>query len=478
MKILKQKLEKRLEEVQYFGEFSLKLRSSGTARKLREKIAVIEELLEDKNRLKVVLARLERGVPLELVYRVDNYSGKLRLVGKLRGAQRIEKEVILSLIASKIADYLKKEEKRPAREKAVGKLLKFLDQNKGKSLIVVKGDFKSYTLNIPISQLEGVLEKRGIPAEAVLPFLKRRDNFSTSMSKLNLPLFFKKVGYGSSFETDPEFKVISGIDGLPPGIPLSNVLGQIFLLDFDRKLEELAGDAGLSIRYFDDFILIRPLREGEDRREEEKKIKRELKEWLVSHYGITCDKINKIVEFDNVEEEIDFLGYIIKFTGKKVKSFIRYKTLKKFIYKYTHEYTFSNYCRRRKISVFFDEREAAHYLISKIFYLYQWLNTFIYVNEPKLLDEIFTKIVLPDLHLFFKTYFDFSSTMASEVRSNFHPYFRLTTIHRRLKKFKKAASSSPLPLESGGVTKVDLMIRDEVLKLKPLFEQKLLSLRS
>jgi hypothetical protein len=434
LETFERKLQRRLEKAKYFGNFSLKPNGRGAIRRLEEKLAIVRTLLENEPlRLEVAenLKQIE-GIPLQLFYQVDRYSGKSRLVGKVEEERRAAWEVALSLIAQKIGASLTPSERGISRDRAVGELIRFLENRGGGRRVVIRGDFKSYTLNIPRPILLKVLEERGIPAGAVFKFIKRKGREIAPFAKVDIPLFFEEVGYGDRFKADPEFKAILNKDGLPPGTPLTNLLGQIFLLEFDKKLKELAGPNGFAVRYFDDFILIRPLGEGEEEETVKEELRREIEGWIVRHYQIAPNRVGTVVEFEEGKEGIEFLGYLIRVEGGRVKSRIRYKTLRKFLYKYLYDYSFSNYRKRKKLS-HLTYSEAAHYLISKLFYLYQWMDSFIYLNDPKLLDKIYTRVVLPDLYTFLKKGLHLTPAGVKKGGFYFKPYFRLTTIHRRLK---------------------------------------------
>lgn len=402
-------------------------------------------------------------------YIVNPYHGKARLildssVKKRKKQKKVEKgyehKLVISLLSLKLTQNLNKEEQKPSRQKVIKDLINYLQNNKDSNLIIIRGDFKNYTLNIPRKRLLKILEKRETPEhilKLINSYLEEGNKFSSFIKRGNVEKFFKNVGLKEELEKDTDFKGFLNLDGLFPGTPISNILGQIFLLDFDKKMKEIVGKNGFFVRYFDDFILIKSFKNNftdSSIQKEKREIEEKIYDFIATHYQITPDKVKNIIEIEKSslflpkqtkEEKIYFLGYSLKITNKRIKISIRYKTLKKFVYKYLYEHNYSNFKSKTlsKVSCLlgtpylniFDIQKVTditvqRYLRGKLFYLYNWMRSFIYINDKRLLDEIYTNIILPDLYLFFKRYGNNTTIELKQIK----PYYRLTVIHRICRK--------------------------------------------
>lgn len=130
--------------------------------------------------------------------------------------------------------------------------------------------------------------------------------------------------------------------GIPQGSPLSGIFANIYMIDFDKKINNyVSSKKGMYMRYSDDLIIIIPKEEinsAEEIWEEVQKVKNEYsylkmnKEkssmYLYNEFKVISlhDSIKGLKESSN---SIDFLGFT--FDGKYIK--FRDKTLTKFYYK-------------------------------------------------------------------------------------------------------------------------------------------------
>lgn len=131
--------------------------------------------------------------------------------------------------------------------------------------------------------------------------------------------------------------------GIPQGSAISSVLANIYMIDVDKKINDLVTSKnGLYRRYSDDFIVIIP----NISKEEFEKIFNSIKEILNQNgnpvlkdektrvYYYEEEKLKNInkdflTSMQNTKNELEYLGFC--FTGDKIK--IRDKTMSKFYYR-------------------------------------------------------------------------------------------------------------------------------------------------
>jgi len=294
------------------------------------------------------------------------------------------------LIALKFSKWMEQEFEDnifPNRSKIIKDLICKLKERK--SWISINGDFKSYTQNIRRQSLNHLMKHYGVPENLKCLIEKLLDSGthdSQNLKHFNIKRFFSRIGYEKNFLEDTDFISILNLNGIITGTPLFTKLGIFYLIEFDNILaKEIAGEDGFYGRYMDDFILIT----SKSYREAESKILEIVKDI----YKVNDNDVKNIIKFQRVKRNFDFLGYAIKLDNNKLKTSIRYKTLRKFIYKYLYEYGIHK--KSLNIEIFFK------YLIAKIYYLNVWIASFIYINDLKLLDTIYEEIILPDLYYTF-----------------------------------------------------------------------------
>ena len=130
--------------------------------------------------------------------------------------------------------------------------------------------------------------------------------------------------------------------GIVQGSPMSGLLANIYMIEFDKKMNNIAKEnRGMYLRYSDDFILVLENFEPKKTKtlyneiqtivNQAGQITLEPKKTNIYKYNeseVKC--VNKIIiDTENVPDIINFLGF--SFDGKKIT--IRSKTVTKYIYK-------------------------------------------------------------------------------------------------------------------------------------------------
>lgn len=132
--------------------------------------------------------------------------------------------------------------------------------------------------------------------------------------------------------------------GIPQGTPISAVLSNIYMLDFDKKINDLiTSKKGIYRRYSDDFIIVIP--ESEDINllwDKINKIKdntprlklQSLKTKLFYFNNSILENCNTKIfpDLKNSKNELEYLGFV--FDGKFV--YLRSKTISKYYYRAYH----------------------------------------------------------------------------------------------------------------------------------------------
>ncbi len=435
---VKQSWESNKESIEFWGKYSLKRRKIKLKEKLEKLIEYLDNLLKDEEELENFLKELNSGTYRfsggSIVYDLNKYYNKVRIAMNFPYENQFKDLLASKLVANKINEFLKCKNKNLKPRNAIVKQmlnrLKSMDE-----IQVIRGDFVSYTQNIPRESLMKVLRKFCIPEnilELIHSYLEAGNNISSKLSIYNIHSFFKKIEMERDYLNDADFKALINQDGLLPGTPLSNTLAHIFLLEFDTKLESylektLGKDGYFYSRYNDDFVIIYPkgtLDRGI--------IKSIISKLLSKYYMQTVvPEREDIVRIRYRESEFEFLGYLISKQGKKLKVSVRYKTLKKFIYKYLAEYRLSKSKKRYQI---------IRHIVSKAVYLNMWNLSFIHVNDTKLLDDLFIRFILPDLYYMVGVYIYGENLKAYKLKKlktkvkRIQPYFKPVIIHRQLLK--------------------------------------------
>ncbi|AXP50486.1 reverse transcriptase [Bacillus subtilis] len=137
--------------------------------------------------------------------------------------------------------------------------------------------------------------------------------------------------------------------GIPQGAGISSVCSNIYLLDFDKKIQKYVKEQnGLYRRYCDDLIIVIPIEGGiqDYNYQIHQKILEDIKE-QIPNLEIQLEKTgnyfyndNQIIDLDLNETILDYLGF--SFNGKEVR--IREKSLFKY---YTRAYRKVRICNRK-----------------------------------------------------------------------------------------------------------------------------------
>ncbi len=459
--------ERKRDKIKELSKYSLKRKKYSTVDKLNRWIESLHGILSQEEEVEKLLDDLNRGVykfsPFKFIFYIDKYFLKLRTTLKIVGANGIQLSnnkafydfLVSKLIANKVFEFLKEKDLlMPPRNKAISELVRKLrDEN---NLKIIKGDFVSYTQNIPRKSLEKELKNfLDIPDNVVnliLAYLEAGNTFSVKTKTYDIRSFFSKIRFENDYLFDGDFRSIINESGVLAGTPISTLLGHVFLLRFDKKMKEIATGNGFYCRYNDDFILLYPSNL------EFNVVKSEIINFIRDLYDLRGrdlqDIERKVVRIDNLKvgKDIDFLGYILKKThvggengGNKkrptVSISIRYKTLKKFIFKYLIEYKLAEKeidYRLKNIKNKEKDDEIRRYIAAKAIYLNNWLLSFIHINDKDLLDLLYIKFVLPDLYNMIRIYLKENDRkkLSREV-NKLKPFFKLTRIRRQLLELRK-----------------------------------------
>jgi len=461
---LKTTLENRKKEVELWREYALKKRKRSVLERLEREVKALEEFKifgDAEEFLKLLNEGKFKFLPGEVFFLVNPYFGKARLTYRFPEPSGENREAALKffknkwaakLTAAKIKEFFRDKEKAEGKKylqrhrmAVVRELVKALDRvsRSGKRFKILRGDFRDYTLNIPREQLFSDLRRSGVPdhlVSLVKNFFAAGNRLSEDLKGYPVKEFFSAGDFRGEFLRDTNFRAQLNLDGVVPGSPLSNLMGQLFLLDFDRMMEEIAGEEGFYARFLDDFVLIFPA-DGVSEEELRKKITGFVAEKYKKHPLIKLNpsatgEIVKLETLRDLPTDFDFLGYTFKAENGKFRRGVRYKTLKKFLQKYLHEYKF-------KPSKETSKEELAKHLSAKSAYLYRWIYNFLEVNDKKLLDRLFVNFVLPDL---FHTIYNYLRVKHPELPpkkikertraevKKLKNYFKLPLIHRIVKR--------------------------------------------
>ena len=186
--------------------------------------------------------------------------------------------------------------------------------------------------------------------------------------------------------------------GIPQGSPISAVLSNIYMMDFDKKLKEYVKEQdGLYMRYSDDFIVILPLRncDNDDIQNMDKSLFKFIKSLLVYNSNQLAElkeektkkyifEKNSITSFDDRKKiSLNYLGFLFEGmnislrpssinkyyykmrrkakTIKKMHSHERYAKYKRFFAKKLYDtYSFKGYSENRTNSTFINYLKRAH----------------------------------------------------------------------------------------------------------------------
>ena len=486
IEVVKEQWENKIKEIKIWREYALKRREKSKLEKYEALLKTLQrfqnkplcEIYGIDNFLRDLNSGAYKFQPGKVFYTLNPYFGKVRLTysipidiqvsegdtKRVKHPKRFLDLLAIKLLANKLGEILNKQKVPPPSRSLIIKQLKKKLNNipqTGKTFLILRGDFKDYTLNIPRKALMEFL-KRDLKispslAKLIDNFLQAGSNFSRKMDNYGIRSLLNWEHLKKGFSKDATFKGLLNIEGIVPGSPLSNVLGQLFLTDFDQMMENIAGKEGFYARYLDDFILIYPLSDGQTLEKTKKEIENKILNFLCSKYknhpllkrDNRCKKLEtNIVKLDLHEKlphSFEFLGYQFIPNKGKWKISIRYKTIKKFLTKFIYEYSYEKYPKKDSNDLI---TNFTHYLTSKLGYLYQWTFSFIEVNDKRLLDELYIKIILPNLYQeiykFLRTYYYLNNNKnyspsyirrkTKEIVNKLKKYFKITTIHRLLKK--------------------------------------------
>jgi hypothetical protein len=482
IEVVKEQWKNKIEEIKLWREYALKRRENSKLTKFEALLNTLQRFqnkpLYETYGIDIFLRELNSGTyrfqPGKVFYILNPYFGKVRLTYSIpitiqenskliRNPKQFLDVLATKLLANKLGEVLNNQEVAlPSRSLIIKQLKKKLNNisKTEKTFLILRGDFKDYTLNIPRKTLMEFLNRdlKISPALTKLidNFLGAGSHFSRKMDNYGVRSLLNWEHLRKGFSKDATFKGLLNIEGIVPGSPLSNILGQLFLVDFDQMMKDIAGKEGFYARYLDDFILIYPLENGKDLKETKKEIVRKIFNFLCEKYknhpflkgDNRCRRLEtnivKLELHEKLPHSFEFLGYQFIPNKKEWKISIRYKTIKKFLIKFIYEYSYENYPKKDNKDLI---TNFTHYLTSKLGYLYRWTFSFIEVNDKRLLDELYKKIILPNLYQeiykFLRTYYSMNNDKnyspvhirrkTKEIVSELKKYFKITLIHRLLK---------------------------------------------
>lgn len=227
----------------------------------------------------------------------------------------------------------------------------------GKCFIIV-GDFKNFFDNLNHKylkqQLCSLLNIEKLPADYYAVY-KNITKFSSCDWKLLIEKsgnnvkergLRKKINQKDTILSKEEFKQLK-LDktniiknpnsfGIPQGSPISAALSNVYMLEFDKKVNDsVLACNGKYMRYSDDFIIVLPYEDKEEANLWIKKIKSNVDK--IEGLDLQKEKTqvyiydnNAIINFEkNIEDNIDYLGFV--FDGVNIK--IRPKSITKYYYR-------------------------------------------------------------------------------------------------------------------------------------------------
>lgn len=180
-----------------------------------------------------------------------------------------------------------------------------------------------------------------IEKDRILQYLKTKGVTDEMINKSNS--LFEQISWNTAKnDLKKEIKINKKSYGIPQGSPLSGIFANVYMIDFDKSINEYVNSKnGLYLRYSDDLIIIIPtnkLNSIEDIWQEISKIKEKYETLKMnldktSGYMYENGKIKSLHKdvdgMKNGGTAIDYLGF--SFDGKNAK--FRDKTLTKFFYK-------------------------------------------------------------------------------------------------------------------------------------------------
>ena len=180
-----------------------------------------------------------------------------------------------------------------------------------------------------------------IEKDAVLKYLNTK-GVTKEMIKNNNSLFEQVSWNIAKKDLKEEIKVNKEIFGIPQGSPLSGIFANVYMIDFDKSINEYAKSKnGLYLRYSDDLIIIIPVTQSNSIKDIWQKVSKikDKYETLKMNLDKTSGYIYDNKKIKSLHQEvkgmknggttINYLGF--SFDGKNVK--FRDKTLTKFFYK-------------------------------------------------------------------------------------------------------------------------------------------------
>lgn len=232
---------------------------------------------------------------LEIQYKIENkkykFSPYLELLRiKRRNANprmisipTVKDKIVLSILKDVLHDLFPESINKDQPNSYIKKIKDFIKENRNEELFFLKTDISQFYDKIDRKKLKKKVKKK-ITDRFFINIL------FNSVENPTVPSNYQKKDI-EDYRTKK---------GVPQGLPISNILAQIYLNDFDKSFINLIDDDTLYLRYVDDILIISKI----DCDENFEKIK-----LLLKDIGL---KINPDKTYiGKLEDSVEFLGYQI-----------------------------------------------------------------------------------------------------------------------------------------------------------------------
>lgn len=220
-----------------------------------------------------------------------------------------------------------------------------------KTTYIIKGDFKAFFDSLDHKYLKHalkmVLDQSNLSDDwyAILKSITRYKYIGGPELKSLLgnrifkkePAYFRNRKQFATFYHNSSEYFYSNHVGIPQGTPLSALLANIYMLEFDIEVDNMVRKlGGIYRRYSDDFVIVLP---GEKlSKDEALNLKNTIIQKSLNMLSLTiedtktdfyCYVEHRLLDYDKNRKHLDYLGF--RFTGDKV--YLREKSIYKFSYR-------------------------------------------------------------------------------------------------------------------------------------------------
>lgn len=195
----------------------------------------------------------------------------------------VKDKIILSILKNVLHDFFPESINKDQPNSYIKKIKNFIKENQNEDLFFLKTDISEFYDKIDRKKLKQKVKKK-ITDRFFINIL------FNSIENPTVPSNYQKK----------DIKDFRTKKGVPQGLPISNILAQIYLNDFDQSFINLIDDDTIYLRYVDDILIISKI----DCDEKLEKIKLLLKDIGLK---INPDKTYK----GKLDDSVEFLGYQI-----------------------------------------------------------------------------------------------------------------------------------------------------------------------